>query len=367
MRLRCSTALLAGWAFLQLFSGPAAAADELSCKAFIRKPRLDFEFRFFTGYSVEIPIKELAGPSRSIALAVLVTPLTSEGAEPVGFSSQAITGDIPADIRGKIEINGSFVVGEGRYRVEWGLRDAGGKSCRLVWEIEAKLRRKDRDVRMSMAPSEVGDSRIYLFRPERAHVDRSLGRPLRVKVFLNFDPWRRRRRASVRLFEFAPRIAALRALSRHPRVGELSLVAFSFEEQRILHRHGLQDHFNYAPLRDALEKLTPALVSIDQLGKYKQRDFFTDMLLDELPSEQPVDAYIFIGPDAEFGRKAPPERLAEIGRLDSPVFAMVSSRAPWKGLIGNAVKAFEGKSFRFIGPRDLAEALEDILERIEPR
>lgn len=342
----------------------AVEFEPLPCKLYDRNPVLDFEFRFFTGYTVVVPVKELIGPSRMVRVELEITPLTPEDAEPVELSSETMTDVIPEGAKGKIEINGSFVVGEGDYRVDWLLEDSIGKSCRLSWEIRAKLKRSDGDVRMTMKPGEIGDSRVYLFRPERVRVDHELGRPLRVKVFLNYDPWRRRRRAAApRLFEFAPRIAALRAISRHPRIGEVAMVAYSLDEQKVLHRHGLQDRFEYGPLRTALEELTPAMVSIDQLGKYRQRDFFTEMLLAELPGDEEVDAYIFLGPDAELRRKIPKDRLAEIGKLPAPVFALVSTRAPWKGLVGNAVKAFDGFQDRFLGPRDLAEALESVVQR----
>lgn len=366
MRSRCWIVIFAALAILFFPARSARAQDEeLSCNLQRRPPVLDFEFRFFSGFVVDIPVKQLIGPPRLVRLKLTVTPLSVEGAEPAELSNETMTDEIPDSAKGRIEISNSFVVGEGRYRIDWELQDGLGKSCRLSWEIEAKLKRSDGDVRMTMRPGEVGDSRVYLFRPESVRADESLGRPLRVKVFLNYDPWRRRRAASPRLFEFAPRVAALRAISRHPRIGEVAMVVYSLDEQKVLHRHGLQDHFNYGPLRSALEQLSPAMVSIEQLGKYKQRDFFTDMLLAELPGDEEVDAYVFLGPDAEFGRKAPPERVAEIGRLPAPVFALVSNRAPWKGLVGNAVKEFGGEQERFLGPRDLAEALEKIVERLD--
>lgn len=339
--------------------------DNIDCRVYFAPPRLDFEFRFFSGYSVSLPVRQLAGPARKLGLKVRVTPLSLERMEPVSFSAEVDLNEIPENVRGNIEHNASFVVGPGRYSVEWFLLDTLGNNCTLRWEIEAKPRRSERNVQFSMAPGEVGDSRIFLFRPEAAVVAEDVARPLRIKVFLNFDPWRRRRAAGVRLFEFLPRIGALRALSRHPRIGELSMVAYSFQEQKVLTRHDLDDRFDFPALREAIDELSPALVSFEQLGKYKQRDFFTQMLVDELPSQEPVDAYIFIGPDAEFGRKPPAERLAEIGSLDAPVFALVSSRAVWKGLVGNTIKAYDGRLFRFLGPRDLDKSVKKLIAEID--
>ena len=355
-------------AILVSCAAPLAADSEtgreIRCRADKQDPILDFEFRFFTRYTLIIPVKDLVGPARTIHLSVDVTPLDLEGAEPVRFENETAIDAIPEDAGGKVEVNASFVTGEGRYHVNWQLKDSLGGHCSVEWTVQAKLGRREDAVRLTIAPGEVGDSRVYLFRPEKVESDASLGRPLRVKVFLNFDPWRRRARASVRLYEFAARVAALRAISRHPRIGEVGMVVYSVEEQDVLGRHGLQNYFDYALLETAIDALTPGLVDISQLGRDKTRDFFTEMLEDELPAEEPVDAYIFLGPDAEWGRRAPRERLAEIGELGVPVFALLSNQAPWRGLIGNTVKALGGVQFRFVGPRDLAEALEDIVSSV---
>jgi hypothetical protein len=192
--------------------------------------------------------------------------------------------------------------------------------------------------------------------------------PLRVKVLLNLDPTfrsRRRPQARVRLYEYLPRLAAMRALSRHPRIGSVSLVAFASEEQKVFHEHGLQDHFAFPALRDAVDEISPALVSFDQLGKYAERDFFSHMIQRQIPGDETVDAYIFIGPEAEFGRKPSRETLETIRAVHAPVFFLTSDHFTWKGLIGHTVEYFGGKTFKFANPRDLAEVINKLIERIE--
>src|SRR5690606_32232582 len=104
-------------------------------------------------------------------------------------------------------------------------------------------------------------------------------------------------RTQIRMWELMPRFSTLRALSRHPRIGSLSMVAYSVEEQTVIARHGLQDSFDYRALRTNLDELQPAFVSIEQLQRDSDLAFFNEMLVRELPGDESVDAYIFLGPD----------------------------------------------------------------------
>jgi len=340
------------------------ATEPLDCKVRVFEPRLDFEFRFFTGYQVAIPTKQLRGPERPVIARLRVTPLEPAQPEPAELTTEGSLPRIPERAGGEVFIDGSFAIGPGRYQVEWLILDSLDRSCTLTWEVEAKLDKRDRNVKLRLQPGEVSDSRLALFRPETAQADPDVGRPLRVKVLLNLDVWNRRR-ASVRLFEFLPRLAALRAISRHPRVGEVALVAFSVDEQQVYLRHGLQKRFDFPGLRPAIDAISPAMVSIEQLGKGKSRDFLTELLLAELPGDEEVDAYVLIGPDPQFAGKADKSQLAAIGPLAAPTLYLNFVRAPWKGLLASAAKAVGGDQIRYRSPRELAEALSELVERAD--
>ena len=341
----------------------------LKCKADVGSPRLDFEFRFFTGYRVSIPAREMLGPERPIALQLTVTPLDREDLEPVQMQRSDMAGPIPEHLKNQtVEVSGSFVVGEGRYKVLWQIYDSLGAYCELEWSINAKRRRGERDLRLSIEPGEVGESRVYIFRPQRIE-SAAAEKPLDLKVYLNLDPWRGRRRrnsarAGIRLFEFVPRLAALRALARHPRVGRIALVAYSVEEQTVYHRQPLDDRVNFSAIEEALENLSPAFVSIDQLGKEKPREFFADTLTSDFPGEEPVDAHLFVGPDAELGRSLRKENVQALEKPAVPVFMLHVMRAPWRGVIGNFVDDLGGKEYSFSSPKDLGEAVDRLVSRI---
>ena len=372
-RLAAAAALLAAFPLAaQERQGDFDTAERpLRCSAEYLSPRLDFEYRFFTGYTVNIPAREMAGPRRALRIDIEIAPLDLPEAEPRRIRRTEFAGPVPETARGQlVSITGSFVVGEGRYRVRWRLFDSQGGSCGLTWEIEAKRSRSERNVKLAIDPGEVGESRVYIFRPESTRAGPEAPGALRLKVFLNLDPWRgrgRRQPTSIRMYEFVPRLAALRSLARHPSVGSVALVVYSVEEQQVYHRNPLQRRIEFREIEKAIEKIQPAFVSIEQLGRDRSRSFFAGLLAAEIASGEEIDAYVFLGPDAEIGRKLDREHLGDIEPVDAPFFLLRTQRMPWKGLIGHFVAGRGGKDERFSTPTDLARAVVRIVERIEQR
>lgn len=337
---------------------------KIPCKVDLFGPSLDFELRFFVGFRLYTASGPLAGPSRLFALRVLITPLDFPDVRPSLFERNFTAGPIPPG-RNEFQLRDSFAVGPGRYKVQWILVDSAGPSCYVEREIRAELRKKDSDLKLQAEPGEVVDSRLRLFRPERAIVGDSPKPPLRIKVFLNMDVPTNRGRTQIRMWELMPRFSALRALSRHPRIGRLSMVAYSVEEQAIVARHGLRDSFDYRALRTNLDELQPAFVSIEQLERDSDLAFFNGMLVRELPGDEAVDAYIFLGPDVFVRKNREKGVLESIGPLPEPVFFLADGRAPWKGLVGKAVSFFEGKTFRFYDPGEMADSVEKIVRELD--
>ena len=371
--LRVFRRRLAGLALLFSFvlAGSAAVlgAEEVSsgdipCKVEVVGPGLDFELRFFVGFRLYAPSTPLAGPSRLFALRVLVTPLDIPDVKPSLFERNFNAGPIPPG-RNEFQVRDSFATGPGRYKVQWILVDSNGPSCYVERKIRAELPKKDRGLSLRAQPGEVVDSRLRLFRPERAIVGDGPEPPLRIKVFLNLDVPPTRGRTRIRMWELMPRFSALRALSRHPRIGNLSMVAYSVEEQTVIARHGLRDSFDYRALRTNLDELEPGFVSIDQLQPNSDLAFFNEMLVRELPGDEAVDAYVFLGPDVYVRKNIEKELLESIGELPEPVFFLADGRAPWKGLVGKAVSFFNGKTFRYYDPIRMAESVEKLVRELD--
>ena len=335
---------------------------EIPCKVRNFQPRLDLEFRLHTGYWVEIPFKVMAGPETVWKLLLVVEPISPESAEPVEIEQFIETGAIPPTVKGKIEMSGSFAVGEGSYRAAWYLADRTGRHCSVAWDVEAKRARRDRNVPLAIEPGEIRPARVYLFRQEEP-VDRSLaGGDLRLKVFLNLDSGSRRR-ATVRPWRIAPMVAVMRNLYRRPEFGEFALVVYSQEDQKILYREEYGEDFNFQAIGRAVRKLAPATVDFRDLARDSETNFIEDMLADELWGDDETDAVVFIGYEHWEGRKIPKNQLRQLAPLSAPVFYFNFARHPWKTTLGNAVKQWGGSQFRLANPRDLLEAVDEVVEK----
>lgn len=365
IRVFWSRGILLACMFFALSTGLLEATDQpeerFPCRVRLFGPTLDFELRFFTGFRIFAPTEPLAGPSRYFVLRVMVTSLDKPGAKPSLFERTFRSGPIPAHKKKEIMISDSIATGPGRYEVAWALIDTRGPSCFAVQEIKAELRKKDSDTKLTVEPGKVLNSRLQMFRSEKVVIGDSPQPPLNIKVFLNLDVPRTRGRTRVRLWELMPRISALRALSRHPRIGGLSMVAYSVEEQAVVASHGLEDEFDYGSLRRKIDDLQPGFVSIDQLQKDSDLAFFNEMLLDELPGDEAVDAYVFLGPDVITRKNREKEFLESIGPVPTPMFSLVDGRRAWKGLVGKTIGFFEGRTLHFYNPIQMTQGIDKLV------
>ena len=97
-------------------------------------------------------------------------------------------------------------------------------------------------------------------------------------------------------------------------------MAFTLDLETYLRR-------SWRSLRRSIDDLEPGFVSIEQLERNSDLGFFNEMLLEELPGEEQVDAYIFLGPDVFVRKNRERELLESIGPLDAPVYFIVNGRA----------------------------------------
>ena len=90
-----------------------------------------------------------------------------------------------------LEVGGSFLVGEGKYAVDWVLLDEAGGVCRKRWNIEAKLGRGEQKVKVALPPHTVSDLSLRgVPRPAAEALD---ARPVRVTVMMHAAPMSLRR------------------------------------------------------------------------------------------------------------------------------------------------------------------------------
>src|ERR1700732_5167618 len=163
-------ALIPGGGF-RLFTSDAAILEsqevrkDIPCSVTPVKPVLGFDLKFHSGYEVSIPLRELAGDGNQLTMIFRVVPEKSPD-EPVFLSQRMSVPVIDEEAKGDAYLQGTFEVGEGKYHVDWLMRDRSEHVCSANWEVEASLPAKDKDMALDIAPSTVHPSENEPFKDE---------------------------------------------------------------------------------------------------------------------------------------------------------------------------------------------------------
>lgn len=340
---------------------------DLVCTVVPEKPLLGFDLKFHTGFSVGIPMRELEGPGNMLSILFRVTAKAADQNQaPIYFHQQFKVPSIGSD-GGTATLAGVFDVGEGAYHVDWFVHDFAGRFCSSSWDLDAERSAKDRQVALALPPMTVRRSEEEQFQAEPPVIRSMDAPPLNIKVLMNFAP-QRPDSASLDPVDRLALISILRNLSRNPQIGRFSLVAFNLQEQQVLYRQDSSDHIDFPELGSALKRLSLGTVDLRQLEKKHADTDFLSSLFKKETSDQGLDGLIFVGPKALLDANVPDDDLKQIGELDYPVFYMNYSRdpqvIPWKDSISHVVKFFKGREYTISGPRDLWNAVTEVVSRI---
>jgi hypothetical protein len=366
-------ALMPGGMF-RLFTSDAAilesdeARKDLPCTVTPIKPALGFDLRFHAGYAVTIPLRELAGEGNQLTMIFRIAP-EAQPDEPVLLSQRMSVPNIEEDAKGEATLQGAFDVGEGKYHVDWLMRDRSEHVCSSNWDIQAALPPKDREMPLNIGPNvvEAAESEPFKQEPPIEHVPQ--GAPLNVKVMVNFGPQNAYSAALQPIDTFAL-VSILRNVAREPRIGKLSVVAFNMQEQRIIYRQDASPQIDFPALGEALHSVSLGTVDFRRLGqKHADSEFLTNLITHEMKDGQEApDAVIIAGPKVMLDDSLPPEPLKQIGDVSFPVFYMNYNAnpqaVPWRDAIGVAVKHLKGAEFTISRPRDLFFVWTEIMGRI---
>jgi hypothetical protein len=66
--------------------------------------------------------------------------------------------DVPVGTNGEAELSSGFTLGPGRYRLDWMMSDARQRVCSSDWDLEAKLARGEKALRLTLGPHTVAES-----------------------------------------------------------------------------------------------------------------------------------------------------------------------------------------------------------------
>ncbi|MBM3775251.1 MAG: acetyltransferase [Acidobacteria bacterium] len=356
---------------MRIFNTDAAILEareerqDLPCDVTPVKPVLGLDLRFHSGYEVTVPLRELAGAENLLTMIFRVTP---ENGEPVYFSQRINVPSIEADAKGDAYLQGAFDLGEGKYHVDWLMRDRSERVCSSNWQIEAALPSRDRQLEVALPPGALQAAERDSFHDEPSPEKLGAEPPLSVKVIVNFAP-QNSRSATLQPLDTSALLAVLRSIAREPRIGKFTLVAFNVQEQRVVYRQDAADHIDFPALGEALQSLSLGTVDLRRLSqKHGETSFLASLITREVLPDEPVDAVIFAGPKVLLEENVPDQTLKVVGEPEFPIFYMNYNlhpqSTPWRDAIGNAVKFFKGTEYTISRPRDLWYAWTEIVSRM---
>jgi hypothetical protein len=318
---------------------------------------------------VALPIRELSGQGGSLSIIFRVAPDDSR-THATYFVQHFRVPPIDEDAKGYALLEGSVDVGEGRYHVDWLMRDQAERICSTTWTTEAALLAKDRPMRLFISPNQVLQSAPEPFVNDDAAArgNLPLDDGLSVKLLVNFAPQNFNSPALQRI-DTEALVSILKTIERDPHVARIALVAFNMQEGRVVYRQDTAENIDFPALGKALNTVKLGTVNVAKLGqKHSEADFLEDLIQREIGTTSHPDAVIFAGPKAMLDADVPQEDLRRIGEIDCPVFYMnynLNPQAvPWKDSISHAIRAFKGTEYTISRPRDLWVSTTEMVARI---
>ncbi len=368
------------WAQLMMQSGPHGprihgtdlavleAGDtrkDLPCSLQPDKAYLGFDMRFHSGFDVQVPLKELAGNENMLTMLFRVTP-DGQPESAKYFVHRIRVPQIEEEAKGDTYLEGGFDLGEGKYKVDWLMRDRAERVCAHSWDVEASLPAKDKQMALVVPANAVEQMHGDQFQPEPA-VQREPGEGLHVKIVMNFAP-QRTTASALKPTDLAALVAILRTLSRDPRIARFTLVAFNMNDQKVFHRQELVERIDFPALGKSMNQVAVGTVNLKHMvEKHSSTTFLTKLIGDECGPSTRADAVVFAGPKAMLDQNVPSDEVKAL-ELAYPVFYMnyiLNPQAtPWRDAIGVAVKQMKGVEYTITRPRDLWFSISEMVGRI---
>jgi hypothetical protein len=342
------------------------ARKDLPCTVTQRKPDLGFDLRFHTGYDVTLPMKELVGSDEVLTTVFRVYP-QKDPAHPTYFVQHVRVPRVEDDVKGDAFLQGMLDLGEGKYHIDWLMRDRAERTCSASWDIEAAVAPKDKPMSLFLAPNSVSQTDVEPFVND-AFARQPPEDGVTLKLLVNFAP-QNPDSPQLQRSDTDALVSILKAIQRDPHVRRVSLIAFNIEEARILYRQETADTIDFPALGKALQTMKLGTVNVVRLGQtHNETDFLQSLIANEVGTPCRPDAVIFAGPKAMLQADVPQDDLRRIGDIDSLVFYMnynLNPQAvPWKDSISRAIRAFKGTEYTISRPRDLWFSTSEMLARI---
>jgi len=339
--------------------------NDLPCTVSQIKPELDWDFTFHSGYRVAIPAADLAGNGNELTVVFRVIP-QGHSAEPVYMMQKTPIPPVEEGRKGEGKFDGIFTLGEGKYHVDWLMRNRQGHVCAVSWDLETKLNSKENQLRQWISQALIRPP-ISPFAGEPPIIRAPEISLPHVSIIVNFDP---PDPSATGLDERDLEIlmATLRRIRRDPRIETYSMIACSLDMQQVVYRQEDISAIDLPALGEALKTFKFGIVDAKRLASNKgSTQFVTDLIREHLTKEKP-DALVVLGRKAGWETRVSREALESFEKLGTPAYyfsynadqQLSLSRDP----ISSIVKRLGGLEYAINRPRDLFDAWTDVVDRI---
>ncbi len=343
------------------------AVRGLKCRVSLSEPRLGFDFRFSGILRVEVPLRQLEGSGQAPVFAARLQSLSHR--KPAVLLKKAIVPDTRRNDsnRATAQLTINFAVGEGRYRLDWLVRNGQGQGCSRRHRFRAGLGRGQKELQPRIEPGEalfhLGETfGMYRLRPARG-----AAASLHLKILLNLPPFRNPDRRLLTA-DLVRMLSIVRQIASHPRVGKLDVVAFNLKDQRTIYEQRSERFVDYPELYHSISQLEGNEISVRALRAGADTDFLAELLVAEFGSARGVDAVILIGPYVETQQELAREAVAAVLEGPPPTYYLRYRMRPVGAGWGDAVTRFvewvDGRTLPIYRPIDLWRAVDRMMGEI---
>ena len=337
---------------------------DLPCVVTTLKPVLGFDFMFHTGYQVEVPIRELAGGGKELTVFFRVV------AQDRPDNASNIVQNVPASaLKERFRQDtfyGTFTLGEGKYHVDWLVRDQRMRTCSMSWDLDTKLNSKDSQLRQWIPQSFVQIlGPLFAAEPPVLRVPDN-GSP-RFSIIVNFDP----SDPSAALIDepgLEGLLAILRRMGRDPRIEPYSIIICSLETQQVIYQQENKGGIDLPALGVALASAKLGTVDAKRLvATNGPAQFAADLIQEQLRKEN-SDALIVLGPKGGSETRISRQTLESLNQLGKPTFYLSYDTgnpwSMWRDPISSIMKRLRGFEYRINRPKDFFNAWSDVVSRM---
>jgi hypothetical protein len=320
---------------------------------------------FHTGYEVEVPIREMAGDRNELTVLFRVVPRDRPD-DPSYMVQRVSVPAVEAHSGGVGKFYGLFMLGEGKYHVDWLMRDKRERTCSMSWDLETKVNSKDSQLRQWI-PQSLVQLRGPVFASEPPVKRTSESGSPRFSIIVNFDP----SDPSAALIDepgLYGMVAILRRMGRDPRIEPYSIIICSLETEQVLYQQENKGSIDLPALSGALASVKLGTVDAKRLvSTHGPAQFAADLIRGQLTKEN-TDALIVLSPKGGSKTILSREALESFDKLGKPAFYLSYDTGKqlslWRDPISSIMKHLRGLEYGIDRPKDFFNAWSDVVTRM---